>query len=124
MIISTHGARFYGGQIDRIDNGLRELGHLVNVDQYNVDLIYCNDESHYSDAIYTKTYNKHAKLILNVLDVPTFIPEWAKIAPEWRSRLLLSDKVTSISKFTQNSLKESLGMDSICIYNPVKKVYS
>jgi hypothetical protein len=105
MIIFTCGSRFYGGQVDRVDNGFIELGHEVNTDQYNINLIYANDPGHFSDAIYLKTFNKNARLILNVLDVPTFLPNINLIKSEWLPKLLLADKVTSISKFTQNALK-------------------
>lgn len=121
MYISTFGARFYGGQIDRIDQGFSELGHLVNSDN-SPSLIYSNDMAHCDAALQLWTANKEAKLIFNVLDCPSFVPEWPFIKNEWYHILRLANKVTCISQTVQTDIKEYFNIDADVIYNPIKPV--
>lgn len=123
MKISTFGSRFYGGQIDRIDSGFIELGHELNQGGSN-DLIYANDIPHAGEAIEChRAHSNTCKLILNILDVPHWIPEWPRIEPEWRSKLLSANKVTCISKTVQNDIKLFLDIDADVIYNPIKPIF-
>lgn len=123
MNISTYGSRFFGGQISRIDDGLIELGHKVNQGGLS-QLVYSNDMEHAQEAInHYSIHNNDCKLILNILDVPHWLPEWPKIALEWRPKLSLAHKVTCISKTVQNDIKQFLGIDAEVIYNPIKDVY-
>lgn len=126
MIVSLHGSRFFGSQIERTEYGFLQLGHMLGNHLNNEsNLIYSNDASHYDDAITEwNKWNKRPKLILNVLDVPTFLPNINLIKSEWLSKLLLADKVTSISKFTQKCVLDEFGIESDVIYNPVKDVCS
>lgn len=126
MIVSIHGARFYGSQIERTESGFMELGHTLGYNAKETPhFIYSNDASHYHSAIIEwEKHKRLPKLILNVLDVPDFLPEINLIKSEWLPKLLLANKVTSISKFTQNAVKEHFGIDSEVIYNPVKDVCS
>lgn len=121
MNVSTFGSRFYGGQISRIDSGLEELGHIVNSNE-TPDLIYCNDFAHANEAFHVKLLNQKSKYILNILDVPHWIPEWNKIFIDWRAKLGLADKITCISKAVQKDIKDHFDIDAEVIYNPIKSV--
>lgn len=123
MLISTYGARFYGGQIDRIDQGLKELGHNVNDFLGPPDLIYCNDMSSW-DLAFHKTRNwSNAKFILNVLDVPFWVSDWKNIHNDWCGKLYGADKITCISQTVQKDIKAYFNIDSEVIYNPIKNIY-
>ncbi len=130
MIISTFGARFYGSTIQRIESGFIELGHILpsstidNALPEFPDLVYCNDIEHADEAIKEwEKLDKKPKLILSVLDLPTFLPEWPVIAPKWRSKLLLADKVTCISKTVSKDILEQFNLIADTVYNPIKPVY-
>ncbi len=124
MQISTFGSRFYGGQVDRIDNGFKELNHHVNDFLGPPNLIYCNDGSHFDQAI-SKWVNweKKPKLILNVLDVPHWIPEWKNIYETWVAQLNCASQVTCISEAVKQDIYNHFLLDASVIYNPVKSVH-
>ena len=125
MNISTFGARFYGGQIDRLDDAFKNLGHNVNSFLGQPDLIYSNDISNADKAVAKwMDWDKKPKLIINVLDCPDFLQEWKdKIYHEFIGKLGSADKVTCISKYTQSQLKRYFLIDAPVIYNPIKPVY-
>src|SRR5690554_5556844 len=106
MNILTFGARFYADQISRIDFAFKELGHRVNDFLGSMDFIYCNDAPHYDHAISKwLSLDKKPKLILNVLDVPYWIPDWLQIFDKCVGQLNCADKVTCISKTVQKDIK-------------------
>lgn len=125
MIVSAHGSRFYGGQIDRIELGFCQLGHVLGYKLHNKpDLIYSNDAPYYDEAIEKwLSFQKEPKLILNILDIPHWLPEWPKIKQEWLPKLSLADKVTCISQTVQKDVYAHLGINAEVIYNPIKPVY-
>lgn len=122
MNIVTYGARFYGGQIDRIDKGLRELGHRVNDFLGPPDLIYCNDMANSDNAFLKKATWPSAKLILNVLDVPLWVPDWKNIHDEWLGKLNGADKITCISQAVKKDIYNCFLIESDVIYNPIKPI--
>lgn len=122
MFISTYGSRFYGGQIDRIESGFLELGHIVN-SNHSPNLIYSNDMAHVNDAIGCWKQNQSSKLIFNILDCPTWVPDWINIKSEWYNKLRLADKVTCISKTVQKDILDHFDINAEVIYNPIKPVY-
>lgn len=119
MNIKTFGARFFGGQIDRLDLAFHHLFHSVNT-LGDPDLIYCNDSSFYDEAIRLKTEKTNSKLILNVLDVPFWCSDFN--FEDIKQKLLQADKITCISKTVQKYIKQYYNLDSIVIYNPVKDI--
>lgn len=125
MIISTHGSRFFGGTIDRIDLGFLQLGHILDNHLNNQpEIIYANDPPHFDEAIETwEKWEKKPKLILNILDCPTFLLEWGMIKQEWFSKLLLADKVTCISETVAKDVLDQFKLIADVIYNPIKPVY-
>ena len=48
MKIATFGARFFGGQVSRIDEGFLKLGHEINYEF--PDIIFSNDPGYYEEA--------------------------------------------------------------------------
>ncbi len=120
LTYKTFGARGYTCQINRIDQGFRELG-LQEV-RYP-DFIYCNDAGYYEDALnYKFQQSQKSKLILNVLDLPVWVNDcdFNKIYLQ----LLKADKITCISKFVQGQIKHFFNLDSEVIYNPTKNINS
>lgn len=125
MIISTHGSRFFGGTIDRIDYGFVQLGNMLGNHLSNEpNFIFANDPPHFNEAIATwEKWDRKPKLILNILDCPTFLPEWETIKAEWYPKLLLADKVTCISKTVAKDVLDQFKLIADVIYNPIKPVY-
>lgn len=125
MNIVTFGSRFYGGQIDRIDAGLSELGHDISVlNGPELELIYSNDATGFSKAIELwKSLGQKPKLIFNVLDVPYWVREWPQIQIEWANLLKIPNRVTCISDTVRLDIKKYFNIDAQVIYNPIKPVY-
>lgn len=120
MKIQTFGARFFGAQIDRVEDGFAELSHEITSNY--PDLIYSNDADGYEQAIKQKELFPESKLILNILDVPFWIPDFEKHKEKWLPLLKRADIVTSISKTTQKYVLSEYGLESEVIYNPIKDI--
>lgn len=121
MKIATFGARHHAGQVVRIDEALRALGHELIDDATVADLVYSNN-AWYEDLIDLKQRGRIAgKLIFNVLDCAPHIADFpiAKLAEQLKH----ADAVTTISKTVQTDLKTRTGIDSTVIYNPIKPIY-
>ena len=125
MNVLTFGSRFYGGQIDRIDEGFIHFNHYVNNFLGCPDLIYANDASNYNAAIGKwLDWDRKPILIFNVLDCPNFLPSWLDIHETWNSQLNLANGVTCISESVQRDIKNYFNIDATIIYNPVKNLCS
>lgn len=115
----TFGARGYTCQIDRIDQGLKELGCT---ESNTPDFIYVNDSGYYDEATqYRNSYSPKSKLILNVLDLPLWnLPNinFDRIY----TQLLRADIITCISEYVKNQLISNFDLDSTVIYNPTKNI--
>lgn len=137
MKIATFGARFFGGQISRIEEGFQELGHEINFEC--PDLIFSNDPGFYEEAYKLKEKNPKAKLVFNVLDLPPHYIDGSKydisryphinnpnrdFNPEKiKSWLKKADIITCICEEVKWQIKNWCGFDSIVILNPIKDVY-
>lgn len=119
MKIASFGAEHFLGQLPRIREGWKVLGHECSKDK--ADLIYSNDPSGYDEAIKYKEENGGI-LILNILDIPFHLSEINKILNELKPKLQKADIITSISKTTALALKKYLGLNSYIIYNPIKDI--
>ena len=136
MKIATFGARFFGGQISRIEEGFIELGHEINFEY--PDLIFSNDPGFYEEAYKLKEKNPKAKLIFNVLDLPPHYIDGSKydisrypyinnpnrdFNPEkiinWLKKV---DIITCICEEVKWQIKNWCGFDSAVIFNPIKDV--
>ena len=136
MKIATFGARFFGGQISRIEEGFHELGHEINFEC--PDLIFSNDPGFYEEAYKLKEKNPKAKLIFNVLDLPPHCIDGSKydisrypyinnpnrdFNPEklifWLQK---ADIITCICEEVKWQIKNWCGFDSVVIFNPIKDV--
>jgi len=121
MRIFTDGARFWGGQVDRIDQGLIELGHELTSDITQADLIYSNNGT-YDKIFQAKTEGLiKGKIILNVLDLAPHTGDRFPMALTLE-HLSIADAVTCISETVQKDLKTRGNTDSTVIYNPMKKI--
>ena len=120
MKIRTHGSRFYGGQVDRIDAGFAELGHELTPHDHEADIIFSNDPGAFGQIIADRCSGLRGKVIFNVQDLPLHIPDfdYSKL----KAQLVQADAVTTISEYVQWQVKEYLGLDSHVIYQPMKPV--
>jgi len=120
MKILTTGASHWGSQRPRIDDGFRQLGHEITYCIDEADLIYSNNPPW--DGILEDQRNGiiSGKIIFNVLDIPTFLPDFD--IPQLRRQLLCADAITSISQFTHDQVVEHCGLESSIIYQPIKPV--
>lgn len=117
--ISIIGSDHIINTLPRIKEGFIALDYIIDND--NPDFIFCNDPPFYKEAVALKQIvNK--PLILNVLDVPTHVPEIKILLSEWSQYLSACDRITSISQYTQSQVKTLTGFDSTVIYNPIKDV--
>jgi hypothetical protein len=136
MKIATFGARFFGGQISRIEEGFCKLGHEINFEC--PDVIFSNDPGFYEEAYKLKEKNPKAKLIFNVLDLPPHYIDGSKydisrypyinnpnrdFNPEkiinWLKK---ADIITCICEEVKWQIKKWCGFDSVVIFNPIKDV--
>jgi len=136
MKIATFGARFFGGQISRIEDGFHQLGHEINFE--SPDIIFSNDPGFYEEAYNLKQKNPNAKLVFNVLDLPPHYIDGSKydisryahihnpnrdFNPEKITNWLKkADIITCICAEVQWQIKNWCGFDSIVIHNPIKDV--
>ena len=136
MKIATFGARFFGGQISRIEEGFIELGHEIEFEC--PELIFSNDPEFYEQAYELKQKNSNAKLIFNVLDLPPHYMDYNKYdlsryahinnpnrdfnidkLTDWLKK---ADIITCICAEVQWQINNWCGLDSLVIFNPIKEV--
>lgn len=123
MNIYCLGSRSPLAQVGRIELGLMELGHNIVYPGHKPDLIYCNDAGYYEEAInYRERFG--GKLILCLLDCPVHINNFNEWIFQTKQKLLLADKIVTISKTVQKDIKKYFNLDSEVIYNPIKDVYN
>src|SRR3954471_964127 len=99
MRIKTFGAKHFTGQLPRIEEGFKKLGHEIVEEK--PDLVYANNPW-FDEAKAEKGGIK----VFNVLDVPHHIPDYD--IDRLRGQLYFADKVTTISETTQKAV-EALG---------------
>lgn len=121
MKIKTFGSRCPTCQIDRIEDGFRQLGHDI-IEEGEPDLIYCNNRWHEEPIAYKEKYPS-AKLILNVLDIPEHVIHMFEL-DKLKQQLDKADQITCISKFVGSQLKKYYDIEEVpVIHNPMKDVY-
>lgn len=122
MKIKTYGSRFFGGQIDRIEQGFKELGHEITINLDEADLLYSNDFDQ-ADVAAVERQIVDAKYIQNLLDIPWHLVEKDKsILDKISQRLDRADYITTISETVQSQIKQEFKYDSNVIYQPIKPV--
>lgn len=126
--VKAFGATGQLAQVDRIKAGLTACGTMSWAEGSTADLIYSNDGGTHQEALDWRAQRApHAKVILNVLDIPEhcFPPQgdytYDKLTT-LRRHLTQADAVTAISPFTRGQLQRLLGVGSYLIWNPCKDV--
>lgn len=120
MKIHCVGARFYGGQVDRIEAGFVELGHTVTPYISEADLIYYNNPP-FDAAIQDKERGAiKGKMIFCILDLPFHISSFDYDA--LGAQLAHADAICTISQYVQWQVKTRLGRDSHVVYQPIKPI--
>ena len=110
----------YTGQITRIKEGFKSLGHELTYD--NPDIIFCNDPGKYIKAIQHKQKYPKAFLILNFLDIPWHFPDVLKKITNEAKLMKIADMVTVISHKVKKDLSGFYEGKIEVIYNPIKDV--
>lgn len=107
MKIKTFGAKHFTGQLPRIEEGFKELGHEI-VDSSGVNLVYANDENGAREAVdWLSRTSDYPKVIFNCLDIPEHLfpnydlKESARIYQR-------ADYITAISQTTKEQLRQFL----------------
>lgn len=125
MRIKTFGSRYLLAQIDRIDQGFRDLDHELV--EENPELIYCNDAGHHLQALEFKKKWPQAKLILNILDLPFHCKEIDDIILNLSIILPQADYITTISHTVAMQMFQCIPSTQqkgvSVIYQPIKPVY-
>lgn len=121
MKIATFGAKHWGSQLPRIEQGFVALGHEIVETIDSADVIYANN-SPYDQILRDKSAGllRGKKLIFCCLDVPFHIRDFDYITLE--SQLRQADAVCSISKYVRWQLQATFDLDSTIIYQPIKPV--
>lgn len=123
MKIFCAGSRFWGSQIERIEQGFQEVGHEITPHPHEANLLYSNDPGGYTQIIEDKKHGRlFGKVIFNVQDIPTFLPDYD--VNKLKSSLEYADAVTSISQFTRNEVRKFCAVESFVVYQPIKPVFA
>lgn len=126
MKIKCFGARGQTCQIDRIEDGFKELNHeILEEKAVNADLVYSNNLGMHKKALwYAQQQKKRPKVILNILDIPPHhvMTGVFKIA-EAKEILKQADAITAISKTVKDQIKHYFHLNADVIYNPAKNVH-
>lgn len=120
MKIFSTGATFFGGQIDRINQGFISLGHEITPYIDDADLVYSNN--FWNDQIIKDKIAGHirGKIIFNCLDIAPHLLDFP--LDRFKGQAKYADAITTISTFVQNDLKARAGVESTVIYNPIKPI--
>lgn len=117
------GSRFHASQVQRIEQGFRELGHEVTPHISDADCIFINNPP-FTQTVADKaagSLKSSAKLIFDVQDIPVgHIPSFdiAGLTAQLRQ----ADAVTSISATTQADVKRLCGLDSTVVFQPTMPI--
>jgi glycosyltransferase involved in cell wall biosynthesis len=123
MKILSYGSRCITSQIDRIEDGFRSLGHLVNkMDMGSPDLIYANDIGSWDEAINAYMENQNAKMLLTILDLPFHLPACSEQIERVKQVSEAGVPICTISQKVANDLEEHCGVDARVIYQPIKDI--
>ncbi len=123
MSIRVHclGFRGVGSQVDRIEEGFKELGCELTTPT-KADFIYANDSGFYEQAGVTKAaLFLETPIICNVLDLAPHLGAQFPLE-RVRAQLANADAVTCISTAVQQDIGTRLGRYARVIYNPIRPV--
>lgn len=122
MKVYLNGATHWAGQVPRIADGFRQLGHEVVTDISQADLVYSNNNHRFVlKPRYEGRLAPGAKVILTCLDVPVHLGagfDFGALGLELKQ----GDAVCSISEFVQEQLRAIYGIESTVIFQPIKPV--
>lgn len=123
MKIKTFGAKHFTGQLPRIEEGFRELGHEIVEGEGSADLVYANDPGGFDAAIeYLGPRSDLPLVIFNIQDIPRhLLPNYD--FDKLKKQLSRANRVTSISETTQKDVLEFLDISTSVIYQPVMPVF-
>lgn len=123
MRIKTFGAKHFTGQLPRIEEGFKELGHEIVEDEGSADLVYANDPGGFDAAIeYLGSCSDVPLVIFNIQDIPRhLLPNYD--FEKLKKQLSCAHRITSISETTQKDVLEFLDIPTSVIYQPTMPVF-
>lgn len=122
MKIWTDGARFFGGQLDRIEQGFKAHGHEIVTDKKDADLLYSNNPW-YEKVGGLGSLRPEQKSICTVLDLAPHLGDKFPVAQLATYLENNANAVCTISETVKKDLKERTGYYSTVIYQPIKPIY-
>lgn len=120
MKIKTYGSRFFGGQIDRVEQGLIELGHEITNNLDEAEILYSNDFEQ-ADLAAINSQSTNIKYIQNLLDIPYHILKPGDL-DDIRKKLDRADVITTISETVESQIGREFSLKSHTIYQPIKPI--
>jgi glycosyltransferase involved in cell wall biosynthesis len=123
MRIRSLGFRGISGQIDRIEEGFRSLGHIVN--DGDPELIYANDIGHWDEALDIYSQFPNSKCILIILDLPFHLPQACREQIEVAKSVIRDYpevKICTISNKVASDLRKHCDYSPSVIYQPIKDI--
>jgi glycosyltransferase involved in cell wall biosynthesis len=108
--------------LPRIMQGFWENDYLIADDPNESEFIYCNDCDGYKQFLELADLYPNKVKIVNILDLPDFLPDFPEILERYKKVIDKADIVTSISEFVSGQIKKYYNIDSPVIYQPSKNV--
>lgn len=105
-----------------IKQGFRENNCELVENPAQADFLYCNDPNGYN-SIYDDSKILDKPSIVNILDLPTFSPNFDDILRRYEKVCRRATAVTSISNFVAGQVKDFFDINSSVIYQPSKPVF-
>lgn len=123
MKIHCIGSRFHAGQVSRIEDGFRVLGHEVTECLSDAALVFVNNPW-FDQTVADKLAGRlapGAKLVLGVQDIPYHIPDYD--TRRLAEQLAHADAVTAISETTACDLLAATGIRAAGVtYQPIMPI--
>jgi glycosyltransferase involved in cell wall biosynthesis len=123
MRIKVYGEPHYStwspSYLGLVRRGLQELGHELVENPEDADVLYADDPCGYKQ-IADDTIKLNKPSVLNILDIPTYAPNWKQVADFYYWCMTKVNAVTSISQTTRKQLLELFDINSDVIYHPAK----
>jgi len=108
--------------LPRIMQGFWENDYLIADNPEDAEFLYVNDPDGYKDFLESADKYPNKVKIVNILDLPDFLPDFPEILERYKKVIDKADIVTSISEFVSGQIKKYYNIDSPVIYQPAKNV--
>ncbi|MFM9826083.1 hypothetical protein [Flavobacterium sp.] len=108
--------------LPRIMHGFWENDWIQTDYPNDSEFIYSNDPDSYKQFLELADLYPNKVKIVNILDLPDFLPDFPEILERYKKVIDKADIVTSISEFVSGQVKKYYNIDSPVIYQPAKNI--